>query len=194
LWTIRYEFRASFLLFLVAVVLKAVPHKSRALIYGALDVNRPVLVRVHVQGMLCDLLGARTGDCGWPLRHALEDRGIFLGGSYTMDLLGNPVGGKSAGFTYFGQVQVLLQIIRGLFANDAGLAELLDRPRWRSENGRLLIERDHPEAAALAGIGHDLVPLPEGDMRFGGVVAAGLDRGVPIAGADWRRETWAAVT
>lgn len=93
-----------------------------------------------------------------------------------------------------GQVQVLLQVIRGLFANDAGLAELLDRPRWRSENGRLLIERDHPEAAALAEMGHDLVPLPEGDMRFGGVVAAGLDRGVPIAGADWRRDTWAAVT
>lgn len=93
-----------------------------------------------------------------------------------------------------GQVQVLLQVIRGLFEDEVGLAELLDRSRWRSENGRLLIERDHPEAVALAGMGHDLLSLPEGDMRFGGVVAAGLDRGMPIAGADWRRDTWAAVT
>ncbi|MFA7386384.1 MAG: bifunctional 3,4-dihydroxy-2-butanone-4-phosphate synthase/GTP cyclohydrolase II [Thiohalobacteraceae bacterium] len=43
-----------------------------ALIYGELDTSKPVLVRVHVQGMLCDLLGAQTGDCGWPLRDALE--------------------------------------------------------------------------------------------------------------------------
>jgi len=54
------------------------------------------------------LEGDRALDGAVPLRHELEDRGIFLGGSYTMDLLGNPVGGKSAGFTYFGQVQVLL--------------------------------------------------------------------------------------
>ena len=93
-----------------------------------------------------------------------------------------------------GQVQVLVQILRGLLSDDIGIAELIDRPRWRSENGRLLIERDHPQAAVLAAMGHDLVPLPEGDMRFGGVVAAGLDGGMPFAGADWRRDTWAVVT
>ena len=54
------------------------------------------------------LEGDRALDGVVPLRHGLEDRGIFLGGSYTTDLLGNPVGGKSAGFTYYGQVQVLL--------------------------------------------------------------------------------------
>ena len=43
-----------------------------ALSYGEVDTSQPVLVRVHVQGTLCDLLGATTGDCGWPLRHALE--------------------------------------------------------------------------------------------------------------------------
>ena len=93
-----------------------------------------------------------------------------------------------------GQVQVLLQIVRGILADQTGLAELLDRPRWRSESGRLLIERDHPQAAALQRMGHELEPLQEGDMRFGGVVAAGLELDVPIAGSDWRRETWAAVT
>jgi 3,4-dihydroxy 2-butanone 4-phosphate synthase / GTP cyclohydrolase II len=59
-----------------------------ALIYGALDVNRPVLVRVHVQGMLCDLLGARTGDCGWPLRHALER--VAREGGGVVIVLGKP--------------------------------------------------------------------------------------------------------
>ncbi len=43
-----------------------------ALTYGEIDCTRPVLVRVHVQGTLCDLLGATTGDCGWPLRRALQ--------------------------------------------------------------------------------------------------------------------------
>jgi peptidoglycan/LPS O-acetylase OafA/YrhL len=36
LWTLRLEFRASMIVFFVAVVLKAVPPKSRWLIYGAL--------------------------------------------------------------------------------------------------------------------------------------------------------------
>lgn len=43
-----------------------------------------------------------------PLRKDLEDRGLFLGGSYTTDLLGNPVGGMSQGFAYFGQFQLIL--------------------------------------------------------------------------------------
>jgi 3,4-dihydroxy 2-butanone 4-phosphate synthase/GTP cyclohydrolase II len=59
-----------------------------ALIHGELDVSRPVLVRVHVQGMLCDLLGATTGDCGWPLRNALER--IAREGSGVVIVLGKP--------------------------------------------------------------------------------------------------------
>jgi porin len=54
------------------------------------------------------LAGDRALDGLVPLRHDLEDRGIFLGGSYTTDLLGNPVGGLRPGFTYFGQLQVFL--------------------------------------------------------------------------------------
>ncbi|MFP5505047.1 MAG: bifunctional 3,4-dihydroxy-2-butanone-4-phosphate synthase/GTP cyclohydrolase II, partial [Gammaproteobacteria bacterium] len=59
-----------------------------ALVYGELDVQRPVLVRVHVQGTLCDLLGAKTGDCGWPLRHALER--VAREGSGVVIVLGKP--------------------------------------------------------------------------------------------------------
>ncbi|MDV3238182.1 MAG: 3,4-dihydroxy-2-butanone-4-phosphate synthase [Gammaproteobacteria bacterium] len=59
-----------------------------ALVYGELDVRQPVLVRVHVQGMLCDLLGATTGDCGWPLRHALER--VAREGGGVVIVLGKP--------------------------------------------------------------------------------------------------------
>ena len=59
-----------------------------ALIRGTLDVMQPVLVRVHVQGTLCDLLGARTGDCGWPLRSALER--VAREGSGVVIVLGKP--------------------------------------------------------------------------------------------------------
>jgi porin len=54
------------------------------------------------------LQGDRALDGLVPLRRDLEDRGVFLGGSYTTDLLGNPVGGMSPGFTYFGQLQLFL--------------------------------------------------------------------------------------
>lgn len=52
--------------------------------------------------------GERALDGLVPLRKDLENHGIFLGGSYTTDLLGNPVGGMSPGFTYYGQLQVFL--------------------------------------------------------------------------------------
>jgi porin len=52
--------------------------------------------------------GDRALDGVVPVRKALEDHGVFLGGSFTTDLLGNPVGGRSQGFCYFGQVQVIL--------------------------------------------------------------------------------------
>lgn len=52
--------------------------------------------------------GERALDTLAPGRRVLEDHGIFLGGSYTTDLLGNPVGGRSQGFTYFGLLQVIL--------------------------------------------------------------------------------------
>ncbi|KPK36613.1 MAG: 3,4-dihydroxy-2-butanone 4-phosphate synthase [Gammaproteobacteria bacterium SG8_47] len=42
-----------------------------ALVKGNISGLDPVLVRVHVEHSLCDLLGSRRKDCGWPLRDAL---------------------------------------------------------------------------------------------------------------------------
>lgn len=90
-----------------------------------------------------------------------------------------------------GQVQTLLQILLRAFVRGDDLATAIDAPRWRSEGGKLLIERGHPEVERLAALGHDLAPLADGDIRFGGIVAAGFVDGVPIATADWRRQNWA---
>lgn len=43
-----------------------------ALVKGDIHAEEPVLVRVHVQHMLNDLLGLRMADSGWPLRDALQ--------------------------------------------------------------------------------------------------------------------------
>ncbi len=59
-----------------------------ALVYGEVDYSQPVLVRVHVQNTLCDLLSATTGDCGWPLRRALER--VAQEGSGIVVVLGKP--------------------------------------------------------------------------------------------------------
>ena len=59
-----------------------------ALIYGEPDYDQPVLVRVHVQGALCDLLSATTSDCGWPLRRALQR--VADEGSGVVIVLGKP--------------------------------------------------------------------------------------------------------
>ena len=45
-----------------------------------------------------------------------------------------------------------------------------------------------------AALGHDVIAMPDGDMRAGAVTAAGIIDGVPIACADWRRHSWAGVT
>jgi len=92
-----------------------------------------------------------------------------------------------------GQVQTLLQVISGLAIEKVDLAKAIDRPRWRSENGKLLVEKSHPHKAELAGLGHDVVEMPDGDMRAGAVTAAGIVDGAPIACADWRRTTWAGI-
>ena len=54
-----------------------------ALVKGEIRPDDPTLVRVHMQSTLCDVLGARTGDCGWPLDDALarvarEGAGVVL--------------------------------------------------------------------------------------------------------------------
>ena len=92
-----------------------------------------------------------------------------------------------------GQVQTLLQVLMGIYREDLELGEAIARPRWRSENGALLIEQNHPGIEGLAALGHRVSPLPGGDNRFGAVVCAGYLDGQPVAAADWRRETAAGV-
>ena len=92
-----------------------------------------------------------------------------------------------------GQVQTLLQVITAIFRDGVDIAGAVSKPRWRSENGDVLIEAAHPAQARLAQLGHRLRVLPDGDTRFGAVVCAGQVGGAPVAVADWRRETWAGV-
>ncbi|NJN45417.1 MAG: 3,4-dihydroxy-2-butanone-4-phosphate synthase [Candidatus Competibacteraceae bacterium] len=53
-----------------------------ALIKGVVDPVKPVLVRVHVQNVLGDLLGLQLAEFGWPLRDALrrvaEEDGVVV--------------------------------------------------------------------------------------------------------------------
>jgi gamma-glutamyltranspeptidase / glutathione hydrolase len=93
-----------------------------------------------------------------------------------------------------GQVQTLLQVLLRIGCEGLDLAQALARPRWRSEGGSILIETRHPRRDALARLGHHLKPIPDGEVRFGAVVCAGFIDEEPIVAADWRRETFAAVT
>lgn len=43
-----------------------------ALVKGHIDPNVPVLVRVHIQNELCDMLLSNSPRCGWPLRDAIR--------------------------------------------------------------------------------------------------------------------------
>ena len=92
-----------------------------------------------------------------------------------------------------GQVQTLLQVLMGLHLDDLDLAQAIARPRWRSENGVLLIEQSHAAVDRLRARGHRLTPCTVGDLRFGSVVSAGHIDGEPIAVADWRRLAAAGV-
>jgi gamma-glutamyltranspeptidase/glutathione hydrolase len=92
-----------------------------------------------------------------------------------------------------GQVQTLLQVILGWAIAGKELPEAVAVPRWRSEDGRLLVEAGHLARDDLIARGHDVVDTPAGDMRFGAVTAAGHWQGAPFALADWRRTTWAGV-
>ena len=43
-----------------------------ALVKGLINAEQPILVRVHVQHTLCDLLALQVPECGWPLRNAFQ--------------------------------------------------------------------------------------------------------------------------
>lgn len=92
-----------------------------------------------------------------------------------------------------GQVQTLLQVLSKIYRDGEDIASAVAAPRWRSENGNVLIEESHPARAALAAKGHALRPLADGDTRFGAVVLAGTLDQAPIAVSDWRRMTWSGV-
>ena len=92
-----------------------------------------------------------------------------------------------------GQVQTLLQVLVAIIRENVDLAQAIARPRWRSENGLLLIEHSHGGADQLTTLGHRVKPLPDGDIRFGAIVCAGYIDEEPIAAADWRRYTAAGV-
>lgn len=84
-----------------------------------------------------------------------------------------------------GQVQTLLQVLTRV-REGTSLDRAVADPRWRSEDGLLLVEDGHPGAAGLRGRGHDVATRPRGAEVFGSVAAAGLaDR--PFAVADFRR-------
>ena len=42
-----------------------------ALVHGEIDPDKPVLVRVHMENAMCDVLASSQG-CGWPLRAAMK--------------------------------------------------------------------------------------------------------------------------
>ncbi|MFK8253110.1 gamma-glutamyltransferase [Ancylobacter terrae] len=93
-----------------------------------------------------------------------------------------------------GQVQTLTQVLSNMFVGGDDLATAIARPRWRSQDGKLLVESAHPHGAALAAKEHEVELLQDGDLRFGAIVSAGLCGDQPISCADWRRETWAGVS
>ncbi len=66
-----------------------------------------------------------------------------------------------------GQIQTLVQVLSASVRDGMDLSAAIAASRWRSEGGQLLIERSHPAAALLAGLGHEVRDLADGDTRFG---------------------------
>ncbi|HEX6331172.1 MAG TPA: gamma-glutamyltransferase [Actinomycetota bacterium] len=87
-----------------------------------------------------------------------------------------------------GQVQTLLQVLLAMRFDGPDVLAALERPRWRGEGDRLLIERGHPAVEDLERRGHRLEVADHGDDRFGAVVEAGIDDDGPWAAGDERRE------
>ncbi|GII64893.1 glutamyltransferase [Sphaerisporangium krabiense] len=92
-----------------------------------------------------------------------------------------------------GQVQTLLQVLARMRFTGGSLADAVRAPRWRSEEGLLLVEDGHDGAGDLARRGHRVTRVPGADMRLGAVVAAGTEDGEVFCAGDWRRQVHAAV-
>ena len=91
-----------------------------------------------------------------------------------------------------GQVQSLLQVLTG-HAGSGDWEWAMAAPRWRSDSGRLLIERSHPGRATLETLGHRVEVREDGDGTFGSMTSAGLAGGRAFALSDWRRSTSSGV-
>lgn len=93
-----------------------------------------------------------------------------------------------------GQIQTLLQILTKLsYEPVMNLAGAIAAPRWRSEDGRLLLEASHQARENLQLKGHVIQIGADGATPFGGVVATGMNNHGPYAASDWRREVWHGV-
>ncbi|HSH30251.1 MAG TPA: bifunctional 3,4-dihydroxy-2-butanone-4-phosphate synthase/GTP cyclohydrolase II [Thiohalobacter sp.] len=123
-----------------------------ALICGEPDYEQPVLVRVHVQGALCDLLSATTSDCGWPLRRALQR--VADEGSGVVVVLGKP-----------DDPQALIQRVRAYA--EGGLGE----PRRSREQLRTY----GIGAQILADLGVTRMRVLSAPKKMHGIAGFGLD-------------------
>jgi len=92
-----------------------------------------------------------------------------------------------------GQIQTLLQLLSAIFVEGADIASAIAQPRWRNENSRLLVESAHPHLNGLADYGHDVIPIEDGNPRFGAIVGAGIEKGKRFCCGDWGGQTWAGV-
>jgi gamma-glutamyltranspeptidase/glutathione hydrolase len=86
-----------------------------------------------------------------------------------------------------GQIQTLLQVLLRHRYLGAALPDAVTARRWRSVEGGVLMESEHPSAEALARRGHLIETWPAGDGMFGAVVSASYQDGTPSAVGDWRR-------
>jgi gamma-glutamyltranspeptidase/glutathione hydrolase len=86
-----------------------------------------------------------------------------------------------------GQVQTLLQLLAARRYGGESWPAALAARRWRSEDGKLLVEEGHPAEDDLRARGHRVVARNVGEDIFGAVVLAGVDSGGPFAAADPRR-------
>lgn len=86
-----------------------------------------------------------------------------------------------------GQIQTLLQVLAGMRFRAESLGAAIAAPRWRSQDGQLLMEDDHDSRQDLIDRGHRVAERRSGDDLFGAVVAAGVTTGRPYAASDWRR-------
>ena len=92
-----------------------------------------------------------------------------------------------------GQVQVLLQVLHAIRVEGIDPAEAVARPRWRAEDGKLLVEEDMAGLEAFAARGHKVVPGRPGANPFGAVTIAGVLGDRAYALSDWRRQTTSGV-